>query len=282
MEGGEASRTALEVAIRRAAHQLVDGGSVFPDPLALAILDPRSRRRVEAGVGRFSLSEASGRAWMAARSRIAEDALARAVEDGVDQYVLLGAGLDTFAYRNPYSRLRVFEVDHPATQAWKRTRLKEGGIQVPPSVVYAPVDFERRSLRDGLQAAGFDLERPAFCAWLGVAMYLTPEAFHATASTLGSFSAGSGVTLDTMTSRRSLGTIGRIAFDALGRRVGAVGEPFRLAFDPGEIEDSLRGCGFSRIEDLGSDAVADRVLVGHPGAFWLRRSRLGRIVTAWR
>ncbi len=282
MEEGRASRTALEVAIRRAAHQIEDRASVFEDPLALAILDSDSRQRVETRGGRFATSEASGRAWMAARSRIAEDALATAVASGVDQYVVLGAGLDTFAYRNPFPHLRVFEVDHPATQAWKRTRLAEGGIVAPENVVYASVDFERQSLRDGLAAARFDFERPAFVTWLGVAMYLTPEAFHATASLLGSLPEGSGVTLDYMAARATLGAIGRIAYDALERRVGAVGEPFRLAFVPPEIVEELRACGFAQIEDLSSNAVADRVLKGHPGAFWIRKSGLGRIVTAWR
>jgi methyltransferase (TIGR00027 family) len=108
------------------------------------------------------------RAHLVARSRYAEDALATAVNRGVRQYVLLGAGLDTFAYRNPYPGLRVFEIDHPATQQWKRGLLARNGIPIPPSLTSVPVDFEQQSLERELISAGFDRAAPAFFSWLGV------------------------------------------------------------------------------------------------------------------
>src|SRR6202034_3949516 len=120
------------------------------------------------------------RAFIVARSRLAEDNLRHAVEKGVRQYVLLGAGLDTFAYRNPYPQLRVFEVDHPATQAWKRELLRENSITIPGNVRLVPVDFERQSLETELERAGFDMQAPAFFAWLGVVPYLTLDAFRST------------------------------------------------------------------------------------------------------
>ena len=104
------------------------------------------------------------------------------------QYVVLGAGLDTFAYRNPYpvSRLRVFEVDHPATQVWKRARLQETGIAIPESLTFAAIDFETQTLSDGLQQAGFKADEPVFVSMLGVIVYLTRDAAMSTLKFVGS------------------------------------------------------------------------------------------------
>ncbi len=115
---------------------------------------------------------------------------------GVGQYVLLGAGLDTFAYRAIRQGLRVFEVDHPATQAWKRARLSEVRIATPDWVTYAPVDFERENIKDGLARAGFDLSRPAMFAWLGVTPYLTREAVMATLAFVATLPKGTEIVFD--------------------------------------------------------------------------------------
>ena len=139
------SGTAQRVAMRRAAHQLLDDPKVFDDPVALRIIDKESASALQADPHQFEATPLSPylRAFVAARSRYAEDELALGVQRGVSQYVILGAGLDTFAYRNPYPEgvLRVFEVDHPATQTWKRARLEEMGIALPGDVTFAPVDF---------------------------------------------------------------------------------------------------------------------------------------------
>src|SRR5262249_7097362 len=142
------------------------------------------------------------RAFIAARSRYAEDELALAVKRGVRQYVILGAGLDTFAYRNPYpeSALSVFEVDHPATQAWKRARLKEAGIPLPIDLTFAPVDFEEQTLAGGLRDAGYDPSLSAFFSWLGVTPYLTIEGMMATLRFIASAPIGSGGVFDYVTS----------------------------------------------------------------------------------
>ena len=131
---------------------------------------------------------------MAARSRYAEDRLAEAVAQGVTQYVVLGAGLDTFAYRNPFPALRVFEVDFPATQVWKRTMLEEAAIALPSNLVFVALDFEHQTLAEGLTQAGLDLQKPAFFGWLGVVPYLTLDAFRATLSVVAQMPAGSAVT----------------------------------------------------------------------------------------
>jgi len=132
----------------RAAHQLFDHPRVLDDPLALAIIGSEAAEKLRSSQKEAESSIARAfRAFIAARGRYAEDQLAKAIRQGVAQYVVLGAGLDTFACRNPYPLgLRVFEVDHPATQAWKRESLQRAGIEVPQSLVFAPVDFERQQL----------------------------------------------------------------------------------------------------------------------------------------
>src|ERR1035438_9797436 len=139
METGKASKTALGVAIRRAAHQLVDVPPVLDDPIAVRFVGAGNRGKMGRASHRVGRDL---RAFVAARSRYAEDRLAEAVERGVRQYVVLGAGLDTFAYRNPYAGLRVFEVDFPATQEWKRELLVEAEIDLPEGLRFAPVDSD--------------------------------------------------------------------------------------------------------------------------------------------
>jgi methyltransferase (TIGR00027 family) len=165
VETGRASKTAFRVAMRRAAHQVLDQPPVLPDPVAVPLLGAHfalDREREAHPVVR------AFRAFMAARSRYAEDRLWDAVAAGVEQYVVLGAGLDTFAYRNPFPDLRVFEVDFPATQEWKRVLLDEASIHVPENLIFVPLDFEHRTLSAGLDDAGFDASAPAFFGWLGV------------------------------------------------------------------------------------------------------------------
>src|SRR5947209_5707289 len=175
MEAARPSRTALRVAMRRAAHQIYDAHPlVFEDPLAAPILGREYLNEVERTATRLNKPfSVSLRAFLVARSRYAEDNLAHAVERGITQYVLLGAGLDTFAHRNPYPNLQVFEVDHPATQQWKRELLQTGSLPAPANLTYVPVDFERELLSEQLHSTGFNLQSPAFFAWLGVVPYLT-------------------------------------------------------------------------------------------------------------
>src|SRR5580692_2940260 len=185
MEEGKFSRTAQRVAIRRAAHQLLDEPKVLDDPLALRIIGTEAAAALRSDPKEDHAFARAFRAFMAARSRFAEDELARAVASGVSQqrvtqYVILGAGLDTFAYRNPHPGLRVFEIDHPATQAWKREQLDTAGIPIPPSLTFVPVDFEQQSLAAGLQHCGFNTTAAAFFSWLGVTPYLTHAACRAT------------------------------------------------------------------------------------------------------
>src|ERR1700733_10582132 len=168
MQKAKASRTAQMVAIRRAAHQLLDQPLVLNDPLALRIIGCEAEQALPSNPKEHHIFARAFRAFMVGRSRFAEDELAHAVAHGVRQYVVLGAGLDTFAYRNPHTGLRVFEVDHPATQAWKHERLQAANISVPSSLTFVPIDFERKTLDVGLEQRGFDANAPAFFSWLGV------------------------------------------------------------------------------------------------------------------
>jgi methyltransferase (TIGR00027 family) len=275
------SRTALRVAMRRAAHQLFDRPKVLDDPIALPIIGPKAAAKLEtergAEDGRIALSI---RAFMVARSRFAEDALAHSIERGAKQYVVLGAGLDTFAYRNPYgeSALRVFEVDYPATQEWKRRQLEEARIVAPRSVTYAPVDFERQTLSEGLRLAGFDSAKPAFFSWLGVTMYLTEQAVMSTFGFVASTPPGGGVAFDYSVPRSSLSLFGRMALDVVSRRVAAAGEPFRTFFAPALLAERLRGMGFASIEDLGADEINARYFKDRPDKLRIM-GRIGRLMS---
>jgi methyltransferase (TIGR00027 family) len=261
MEDAAPSRTALRVASHRAAHQLFDAPRVFDDPLALAIIgaDDAGRLRAAPEAHQDRITRAF-RAFMVARSRYAEDELARAIGRGAAQYVSLGAGLDTFAYRNPYPApgLRVFEVDHPATQDWKRGLLAAAAIPIPASVTFAPVDFERQTLADGLGRAGFNRQAPTFFSWLGVTMYLTHEAVALTLAFVAATPPGGGLAFDYAAPRSSLGPAAQLALDALSRRVAAAGEPFQTFFNPRTLEAQLSRIGFQSIEDLGADELNAR------------------------
>jgi methyltransferase (TIGR00027 family) len=278
---GRRSGTAERVAMRRAAHQLWDEPVIFRDPLAWAILSEEARERIHTGIEEENQNAwARGlRAFVAMRSRFAEDEIAQSVTDGVRQVVVLGAGLDTFAYRHEHPELEVFEVDHPATQGWKRERLREGGIPIPASVRFAPVDFEQDTLAHGLAAAGFCADEPAFFSWLGVVPYLTRDAAFATLAFIGGLPKKSGVVFDYAIPREQLGEREQMAFDLLAERVARAGEPFRLFLDPAALESDLRALGFSAIENLDGAAIRERWF-GQPAQEQRLHGRSGRLLCA--
>ena len=281
MREARPSRTAYMVAMRRAAHQIFDNPKVFDDPIALAILGPGAEQRLRSEPRFLNRLGRAVRASMAARSRYAEDQLARAIERGTRQYVILGAGLDTFAYRNPHPQpdLRVFEVDYPATQEWKRERLAAAGISAPPSLTFAPVNFEHQTLAEGLREAGFDASRPAFFSWLGVTMYLERETAMGTFRFIASCGRGSGVTFDYIVPRETLNWTGQLILRAMERRVARAGEPFRTFFAPEELRDELRRMGFRAIEDLGGAELNERYFKNRADGLRVP-GVLGRFMTA--
>lgn len=273
MINGQPSATAYRVAIRRAAHQLLDKPCVFEDPLAIKIVgcdrEPESKDAQEEGpMGRYL------RAFIAVRSRYAEDQLAETYRQGVRQYVVLGAGLDTFAYRNPFSDLRVFEIDHPATQAWKRQLLSAGGISLPQSLTFVPVNFEQQSLAQGLENSGFNAGNPAFFSWLGVTPYLSCETVLETLRWVISICPRNGIVFDYTVPRASLSPEFQAAFDLLASRVAAAGEPFVGFFDPRELRQSLEKMGFAHIENLDATEINARYFNNRNDGFGVRGGRL--------
>jgi methyltransferase (TIGR00027 family) len=272
MKPNEPSRTALMIARQRAAHQLLDHGAILDDPFAMKIL-----REDEKDVLQFANAHplaSIGRLFTAARSRIAEDALSKAVERGIRQIVILGAGLDTFALRNPYGarQIRIYEVDHPATQAWKRQRLAEAQIALPPGLVFVPVDFERDDVEEKLAAAGFQQNSPAFFTWLGVVPYLTPDAIGRTLNYMSSIQ-NSEVVFDYLEPPEGFSEELRQLEKERTEQLKKMEEPLGSRFAPAAMAAILRAHGFSTIEDIHFQQIASRfghavqgLAPGHLGA----------------
>lgn len=258
MEASRPSRTALRVALRRAAHQIYDAKPlVLDDPIAIPLLGPTYREELARTPHRTDRPHSrSLRAWLVARSRYAEDSLAASVAAGVTQYVVLGAGLDTFAMRNPHPKLRVFEVDHPATQAWKRDLLRDCNFALPETARLVPVDFEHDRLDVALERAGFDPQKKTFFAWLGVVPYLTIASFRATLRFIEGLPTGSGVVMDYGQPRAVLPPLEQLAHDSLADRVRLAGEPFQLFFTPAEMASELTR--FAHVDDLGGEELNKR------------------------
>ena len=257
MKPNDPSRTALLVARQRAAHQVLDHGAILNDPLAMQILHEDEKEVLQfanehplAGIGRL---------FTAARSRIAEDAISGAVDRGVRQIVILGAGLDTFALRNPHGArpIVVYEVDHPATQAWKRQRLAEARLAVPPWLILVPVDFERDDLAEMLAGAGFQQHSPAFFTWLGVVPYLTEDAIGGTLHYLASIP-NSEVVFDYMESAPAFSEeIRELVAERTGQ-LERIEERWRSRFEPAGMAAILRAHGFGEIEDIDFEEIRSR------------------------
>ncbi|MEV0699919.1 class I SAM-dependent methyltransferase [Saccharopolyspora sp. NPDC050389] len=260
MENGGPSRTALITAYARAYHQIADRPPIFTDPLAARLLGVTTEELTELatpatdhlGAG---ASDQRRRLFFAARARFAEDAVAAAIAAGVRQVVILGAGLDTFAYRNPRPDLRVFEVDHPATQAWKRERLATAGIDRPETLTFVPVDFETQTLAAGLESAGFKRTDPAVFVWLGVVFYLTPNAAHATLEYIAGQAQPVEMVFDYLEPAAT--DEDRAHQRARADRLAGVGEPLFSYFTPDDIAAHLRALGFTCVEDCSApDLIA--------------------------
>ena len=278
VETGRPSKTALRVAIRRAAHQLADPPPVLDDPLTIRLIGTGYARDLDRAMEKVARDF---RAYMAARSRFVEDKLAEAVERGVTQYVVLGAGLDTFAYRNPFASLRVFEVDFPATQQWKRELLARASIAVSGSMTFVALDFEHKALAVGLAEAGFDALRPTYFGWLGVVPYLTMEAFITTLGDIVRLPDGTAVTFDYVFPPETLSPKRRAIFDRLAQRVSAAGEPFRLFFTPVQLERELHALGFRRIEQTDTDKLNELYFQNRADGLKLSPVGVGMLATAW-
>jgi methyltransferase (TIGR00027 family) len=257
MQTGQPSLTALGAARLRAAHQVLDHASILADPLALRILGDDIA--VSLDHARAHPSGPRLRWFIAARSRITEDVLNVAVNAGTTQLVVLGAGLDTLAYRTPLAgRLRMFEVDHPATQQRKRQMLADAAIDVPDTLHFVPIDFERETLAEVLGCAGFNTAERSFFSWLGVVPYLTEPAIFSTLGYIARLEGGAEVTFDYVNPAASIAPAARAAHQTLADRVAAAGERIQSYIDTTPLCARMREAGFRRVDDIGPAELATR------------------------
>jgi methyltransferase (TIGR00027 family) len=266
MQAQRASDTAALTAMLRAAHQLVDDEPrIVDDPIAVRLLDDATRESVAARPAElFSPALMVPRAAVLLRSRYTEDLLAAAVAEGVDQFVILGAGLDTFAFRQPAfaRRLQIYEVDHPATQAWKRERLAAAQVATPANLRWAPIDFEQQTLAAGLRAVAFDASRPAFFSWLGVTQYLTLQAIDATLEVVAALSRPSTIVLSFMLPDDDLPGEEAAAARSVADEAAEKGEPWLTRIAPQDLSTRLSRLGFRSVTHLRPAEATARYFAG--------------------
>lgn len=254
------SETALTAAAARAAHLIVDEPPViFADTLAMRLLGDQAETFVayhRAHGEHLVLSCARGQ--VICRSRFAEERLADAVASGITQYVLLGAGLDTFAYRSALAgQVRVFEVDHPATQQWKRDLLAAAAIEIPACLTFVRVDLERDLLRTELVRAGFDPASPAFVSWLGVTMYLTESAIVSTLSQIGDLAPGTQVVVDYMLPAAMRDEAGDSYVEQVTPVAAQRGEPWLTFLAPRDMSALLESHSFGQVRHVAQGDIGD-------------------------
>jgi methyltransferase (TIGR00027 family) len=265
--------------MERAAHQILETPQVFRDPLALRIFGAEGVSWLGHNMERYRNPRSRAmRAFLVMRSRFAEDELAAAVRAGVRQYVVLGAGLDTFAYRNPHRNLRVFEVDHPSTQAWKRARLAAQAIDVPRSLRFAPVDFEKETLAAGLQRAGFRSDQPAYFSWLGVVIYLSKPAVSETLRYIAARPRGSQVVFDFALPTGEISPVEQWSRARSARSVAASGEAWINYYNAAALSEELRSLRFASPTVLETESLNARYFSGRGDGFQLYGS--GRMMSA--
>lgn len=267
MRKGQASRTADAAAAARAIHRLHHKPLVFDDAFALELTSPRWRR-VATSKGLFWLvtnvlfrSQRVVAAQVIARSRLAEDLLAEAIANGVRQYVIVGAGFDSFAlrHRDTQSGLRVFELDHPDTQRVKLARIRALGIELPDIAEFIGVDFEERSVADALARSSYEVTLPAFYSWLGTTAYLSNAATTATLRSIAEYAApGSTIVFDYLVPDEFLSSSDRQVIEKLRRFTARRGEPLIGEFHPDALMAMLGSIGLELVESFSGADVEER------------------------
>jgi len=282
-DSGIASPTALTAAAARAAHLLVDDEPhIFTDSLAATVLGDQAGPLLEYHRinGRHEVL-AGARVMVTTRSRYTEDRLAAAAARGLSQYVLLGAGLDTFAWRSPLARqIRVFEADQPGTQQWKRDQLAAAGLTARGDVRFVPADLKTTTLDEALVRAGLDLNRPALISWLGVIMYLSQDTVTGTLAALSRCAPGSELVAEYLVPDDLQDDAGRTYSRLVAPFAAEHGEPWRTFLRPGQMSDLLVAHGFSPLAHVPQRDTVD--LACWDRADGLRPSALSRVVHARR
>jgi methyltransferase (TIGR00027 family) len=256
------SRTAMLAALLRGQHRLEDTPPwVLDDPFALVLLGPLWRQLADMATSLAPKEELRRevRAAVVVRGRYAEE---RLTDGRCTQYVILGAGLDSFAWRRPdlLRSTRLFEVDHPASQAWKRQRIEELALPESDRHVFVPIDFEVESLREGLDAAGFDWGQPTLFSWVGVVPYLTTEAVVTTLRTIASCASGSAVVLTYRADDSILDDNGRTLLEIISALAAGMGEPFQDGWPAAAMQRLVEDCGLQVEDHPTRDELVQRYL----------------------
>ena len=286
MENPGPSRTAVATATHRAAHYIFDGApKILADPFARDLAGFSTDEEIRTALDAFAFPDPSRlRTAFAVRSRYAEDELSGAIQRGISQYIILGAGLDSFAYRRPdlMRALHVYEVDHPATQSWKRARVKELGIKSPRTLRHIPIDFEHETLTSGLAAGGVNRNAKAFFSCLGVTQYLTRDVVLNTLREIASATApGSELVVQFIVPVATLSREEGNLVTAAAARAASMGEPWLSFFAPDDLETNMTQIGFDQIEHFGSEEATEQYLLGRtdgltlPGFFRMIKARVG-------
>ncbi len=260
MEQTQRSRTIEIPAIMRALHQTADDDpKILTDPIASRLIDVDDDRGWLAALLNHPFAK-QWRAGFALRARYAEDCLAEGVQQGARQYVILGAGLDSFAYRQPpwAGSLRIYEVDHPITQQWKRDRLRAADIAIPSNLTFVPTDFESASIPEALGAARFVFGSQTLCSWMGVTQYLTLDALEAMFRFVLSLPPSSEIVFSFILPQEEVSGVEAEALMIAARRAGQVGEPWLSRFRADELALKLRSMGFSQIFHLTPEEAGRR------------------------
>jgi methyltransferase (TIGR00027 family) len=290
MDEMKVSFTALLTAYARAYHATHDNPKIFDDFLADKLFTESERTLYEHGLAESlkffdeekaaaSPDQATSLAWYMqlqggpvtlSRSRYTEDRLAAAVEAGAEQYVILGAGMETFAFRQPnlMKRLHVFEVDHPATQAFKQQRLAELGWQLPAHLHFVPVDFSNGGLAAGLRGSAYDSHKAAFFSWLGVTYYLTPAEVADTWRAIAALApVGSTLIFDYLDADAFVPEKAAKRVQRMQEIVRNIGEPMQSGFDPARLEAELERAGLRLEENLDPAEIQARYFSGRSDAY---------------
>ena len=281
---GQPSRTALMTAVQRGHHYMTaPEPKILQDSLALALSGLENLDEAQGYINQMldaftALSDRTtaetfmkridGSVCM--RSRVVEEELARVKKNGIQQLVVLGAGLDSTAYRRTdlTEGLQVFEVDHPSTQAWKRERLEAAKIGIPDNLTFVSFDFEHQTLEQALKAGGVRFDVPTFFTWLGVHMYLTDEAVKSTLGVLGKFPKVSEIVMDFISPSYVLdGEIAENSVEQLAKVVSEMGEPLKSEYYEHELEALLNKVGFNEVKFLNAGWLVENYLGGNKAAF---------------
>ena len=279
MKEGSPSTTAINSAMVRASHLLLDAEpKIFRDDFALALSGVGDEAALRAALDKRDepLAREFGRDFaeffagtlrssMTTRSRFTEEELEKAIRMGISQYVLLGAGLDSFALRRRdlAEVLKVFEIDHSSSQQWKRARISELGIALPSNLTFVPVDFERETVFERLGSAAYQPKARAFFSWLGVTQYLTKEAVRNTLRQIATTVAvGSEIVFEYTVPQELVDERHRKYLAIVIPRVAEMGEPWLSFFSPGELAEQLREMGFDEISHFGPAEAYTRYFAG--------------------